>query len=267
MSKDSKVHHKLIYGVAIKKTKLGQIVPKLPFQCYTLPKNGKNDGADFVIMGLEYGRIYGVYDGLHEVFGCGKSKLQFNKYDVPDEIVSLFKKTYPNHKAGKYAIIQNVRSYDQDAGIIMYGYWVTIGNDNYDSSDSSDDDNSNKKNKTDYKSDSSDDDDDIELKVDNSIDSFNNTSKDNLWLQKTFCRNIPYPGTYFYGKRLGDLTMLISANDCKLLEEQLSQVYEHDLNIPSRMTMIKNIKKISSQLTLYRLSFVTMIKTSCSCCD
>lgn len=92
--------------------------PKPPFKKYYVDMYGQHEDT---IIGFEFGGIVGIFDNPPSVFD---GELIFSKAKPPQEIIDLFKITYPNEEPECHAIIQGVYTYHYATGVIAYGYWI-----------------------------------------------------------------------------------------------------------------------------------------------
>lgn len=117
--------------------KFEKSIPK-PFGLYgnKTRRNWIFEDEDTWVIGYKFGEVKGLYENLHFTY---KNELQL-AHTVPESVVKMFKKQYPDKEGWTYGLLDNVDIGNQAFGNLMYGYWATIedpepGSDDYDVSD------------------------------------------------------------------------------------------------------------------------------------
>lgn len=125
-------YYSLIYGSVFEEIKM--VYPDIEYvddepliKIYSLPLYGCNkcDDEENMIVGIEYGRIYNLYENAKYTYD---NKMQISDATIPDKIKHIFDQKYPNIKGKYYAVIQNVYTSHYVSGLIMYGYWILSEN-------------------------------------------------------------------------------------------------------------------------------------------
>lgn len=225
-------HHKLIYGVSVKNLKkINKKVPIIaPFKKYTAPMNS-NTTTEFI--GLEYGRVCGLYDSLHYSYG---NELQLCTETVPDFFIELFEKCYPGVTGKSYAIIQDVYTSHYVYGTIMYGYWITAQANIVDEL--------------------------CDLKLDKK---WKNTE---IKLPGHNMKDLP--GELFIGISLGELSQCEDndSRDYFKLAKQICKKYtlDDEPDILSRNTILKLLHTINPEIDISIIPQIALIQNTCYCC-
>lgn len=218
-------HHKFIYGALVDPAEICEVEP---FKKYYLPLYGNPHSGECII-GFEYNRVYGLYDNLHYSY----TKLNIVDNEVPNDIITLFEKCYPNLKGTTHAIIQDVYTSHYASGVIMCGYWIL--------------------NEYDYVNDELFD---ISMKE---------TFLDNLTIHCLGHNMKDCPSQYFIGRILSHLSSNEAEDNHHDLAEELSQTYTQ-ISIPSKDKILSELHKISTDITISIIPSIVLLQTMCYCC-
>ncbi len=129
---------RMVYGFYVKDLNDALLKSvKSPFNIYMFyDANIDTPDCKKILIGIEYDRILNLFDELH--FSHGKH-LQLSKKKISPEMITLFKKNYPDKIANTYAVFSDRddeitgkfrerSSWRHQEGRIMYGYWVSVEN-------------------------------------------------------------------------------------------------------------------------------------------
>lgn len=234
--------HRLIYGAWVgeedkyereesKKPKQKKSIElKYPFKQFALPMYGKQDAGDKFI-GFEYARI----DGLFDNYTHDSDKLILVNSEPRQELMEMFRETWPDLKAKSYALIQNVRVSHHANGVIAYGYWVHTKNDDI-----------------------------LDLIAKN----INNSKKKMGFISVSHNMVKSTPSEHFYGIILEYLPSCEDgADDCVTLAKKLRKTYE-PVEIPSKSKCKERIVELlnNDDFTLGKTPEIVVISTMCYCC-
>jgi hypothetical protein len=221
-------HYKLIYGAS---ARVCSDVQK-PFQKYKFPCEplAKHDVNEYSIVGFEYGRIYGMYENSEYSYGT----MRISNSTVPNQVVELFRQTYPGVDATCYALINDVTSPWMVEGLIAYGYWIM-----------------------------SDNRETLRKLNDKSYNS------ESLIISTNYGHNVKNNiSDFFYGKTVDhfDTADSDSADGYKKLAKQFNHIYE-PVEIPARETILSELHTIDPEIQLSEFPMLVLIQTHCYCCS